>query len=60
MKRVTDANNNRVKNVGDPVDDGNAVNKKYINQTINPQISDSVLPPNSGNVLFTKMSSELQ
>jgi hypothetical protein len=60
MKRVTDANNNRVKNVGDPVDDGDAVNKKYINQTINPQISDSVLPPNSGNVLFTKMSSELQ
>ncbi len=31
MKRVTDANNNRIKNVGDPVDDGDAVNKKFLN-----------------------------
>ncbi len=47
MKQITDANNNRIKNVGDPVDDGDAVNKKYFNQIINPQICEPILPPNS-------------
>ena len=47
MKKITDANNNRIKNVGDPVEDGDAVNKKHLNQIINPQISESILPPNS-------------
>jgi hypothetical protein len=47
IKRITDANKNRIKNVGDPVDDGDAVNKKYFNQIINPQIYEQVLPPNS-------------
>ena len=47
MKRVTDANNNRIKNVSDPIDDGDAVNKKYLNQIINSQISEEVLPPNT-------------
>jgi hypothetical protein len=47
MKRITNANNNRIKNVSDPVDDGDAVDKKYLNQIINPQISEQVLPSNS-------------
>jgi hypothetical protein len=29
MKRITDANINRIKNVGDPVEDGDAFNKKH-------------------------------
>ncbi len=47
IKRITDTNNNRIKNVGDPVDNGDAVNKRYPNQIIDPQISEQVLPPNS-------------
>jgi hypothetical protein len=47
IKRITDANNNRIKNVGHPVEDVDAVNKKYLNQIINPHIYESVLPPNS-------------
>jgi hypothetical protein len=37
IKRITDASNNRIKNVGDLVEDGDAVNKKHLNQIINPQ-----------------------
>jgi hypothetical protein len=47
IKRITDANNNRIKNVGDPVEDGDAVNKKHLYQIINPQISEPILPTNS-------------
>jgi hypothetical protein len=47
IKRITDANNNRIKNVDDPIENGDAVNKKYLNQIINPQIYEPILPPNS-------------
>jgi hypothetical protein len=60
MKRITDANNNRIKNVGDPVDDGDAVNKKHLNQIINPQISEPILPPNSAEwILYYSMELNL-
>jgi hypothetical protein len=41
------AKDNRIKNVGDHIEDEDAVNKKHLNQIINPQISEPVLPPNS-------------
>ncbi len=30
MKQITDANNNRIENVGDPVEDRDAINKKHL------------------------------
>jgi hypothetical protein len=39
--------NNRIKNVGDPIEEGDAVNKKHLNQVINLQISELVLRFNS-------------
>jgi hypothetical protein len=60
IQRLTDANNNRIKNVGDPVEDGDAINKKHLNQIINPQIYEPVLPPNSADwILFYSMDLNL-
>jgi len=41
------AKDNRIKNVGDPIEDGDAINRKYLNQIIKSQVSEPVLPPNS-------------
>jgi hypothetical protein len=46
MKRVTDANNKRIKNVADPVDDGDAVNKKHLDDILNAVIYQEVIPLN--------------
>ncbi len=42
MKRITDDN----KNVPDPVDDGDAVNKKYLLECINANIWEPLTPLN--------------
>jgi len=41
------AKEKKIVNVGDPVEDGDAVNKRHLNQIINSQASEQVLPPNS-------------
>jgi hypothetical protein len=38
---------NKIKNVPDPIDDGNAVNNKKLNEILNAVIYQAVLPPNS-------------
>ena len=47
LQSVLDMNNKRIKNVADPTEDGDAVNKKHLNEIINAQIYQHVLPPNS-------------
>ena len=47
LQSVLDMNNKRIKNVADPTEDGDAVNKKHLNEIINAQIYQHVLPSNS-------------
>src|SRR5882724_11456213 len=52
MKRIEDAN----KNVPNPVDDGDAVNKKYLLEVINANTWETVLPPHSAEwILYFEM-----
>jgi hypothetical protein len=54
------AKDNRIRNVSDPIEDGDAVNKKHRNQIINLQIFEPVLPPNSVDwVRFFEMQLDL-
>ncbi len=52
MKQIKDVN----KNVPDPVDDKDAVNKKYLLEVINANTWETVLPPNSADwILYFEM-----